>query len=345
MAMSPLTRAAGAVPYSDLIIFGDSLSDTGNIKQATLGLYPFPPYYEGRFSNGPVWVDYLGAGLGLDADAALLGGGNLAFGGAETGPANAGFPPSLLDQVNAFQNIVGPGGADPDALYVVYGGGNDLLGAGSANPNVVVDTAVGNISSIIRDLVADGADSFLVPNLPNLGATPSVISRGAASVESATALTTLFNSALETALQNLESELTANLIRFDVFGLLEALLANAGVFGITNTTEPCYVLFGTPCADPNSYAFWDDIHPTAPVHALLGIFAYATVNGAPQPAYNANAALTFDDVTTTDFGPARLGPAVTVDAPPALALFLPPLFALYILRRRPRRARQAGQNA
>ena len=54
--------AAAALPHgviTNVVTFGDSVSDNGNTFRLTLGRIPPPPYYKGRFSNGPVWVEYL----------------------------------------------------------------------------------------------------------------------------------------------------------------------------------------------------------------------------------------------------------------------------------------------
>jgi phospholipase/lecithinase/hemolysin len=61
MAMSTL---ASASPYSNLFVYGDSLSDLGNIYTVSGHTIPLsPPYYNGRFSNGPLVVEYLSSAL------------------------------------------------------------------------------------------------------------------------------------------------------------------------------------------------------------------------------------------------------------------------------------------
>ena len=66
--------------------FGDSLTDTGNVSLATLGMVPAPPYADRSFSNGPVWAQDLAQSLGLPAlKPSLAGGTDFAYGGAETG--------------------------------------------------------------------------------------------------------------------------------------------------------------------------------------------------------------------------------------------------------------------
>ncbi len=77
---------AVAAPYSALYAFGDSISDAGNIFVGTEGQIPLPPYSQGRFSNGPTWVQNLSVQLGLGPlTPSLSGGTDYAFGGAETG--------------------------------------------------------------------------------------------------------------------------------------------------------------------------------------------------------------------------------------------------------------------
>src|SRR5262245_14581793 len=79
-------------PLTEVVVFGDSLSDTGNLFLASGGTVATPPYFNGRFSNGPVWVEVLADKLGLDAPTpSVLGGTNFAFGGAETGAGLSSF--------------------------------------------------------------------------------------------------------------------------------------------------------------------------------------------------------------------------------------------------------------
>ena len=69
--------------FSDIVVFGDSLSDNGNLFRLTG--QPPPPYFKGRFSNGPVWVERLAAPLGLDGIT------DFALGGATTSDVRVGF--------------------------------------------------------------------------------------------------------------------------------------------------------------------------------------------------------------------------------------------------------------
>lgn len=115
---------AVAAPYNSLIVFGDSLSDTGNDLIASRGTIPASPYYQGRFSNGPNYLDKLAQNLGLSSTPSLAGGTNTAFGGARTNrqPFNPAF--SILNQVQTYVSQTTQ--ADPHALFVLFGGANNL---------------------------------------------------------------------------------------------------------------------------------------------------------------------------------------------------------------------------
>jgi outer membrane lipase/esterase len=271
-----------AFAYSALYAFGDSLSDSGNVSVLTGGAVPAAPYAPGRFSNGPVWVETLAANLGLAANPALLGGTNFAFGGAVTGGPFTSSTPSLTAQVSTYYLPSVGGVADPNALYVVWGGGNDVRNIGQGlNPPGDIAASVGNILNIVSTLAAAGAQNFLVSNLPNIGLTPEAAAGGPAAQAGATALSVAFNNGLAANLPGLASFLGVNIITLDAFGFLNNAIAGAPGNGFTNTTAPCYVSGPTACANPNEYIFWDGIHPTAAAHQLLGNYAASVIPVPP----------------------------------------------------------------
>jgi outer membrane lipase/esterase len=173
--------------------------------------------------------------------------------------------------------------APVDALYVVWGGANDLReavrqGTHGATPEQIASNAVGNIAEIIRTLQSAGAIYFLVPNQPDLGLTPQHVSRGPAAVQLATDLSRTFNSTLESTLRQLESTLPVHVARLDIATHVQDLIREPLRFGVSNVTEACIsgdpFAPGTVCAQPESYIFWDAIgHPTAAAHALIADFA------------------------------------------------------------------------
>src|SRR4051812_20789394 len=95
-----------AGPFLNLVVFGDSLSDVGNVQNNFFVDIPGPYYWNGRFSNGPVYAETLATGLGLPAlNRSTASGTDYAYGGAKT--TGTGFPDSLVvkdidDQVNQY---------------------------------------------------------------------------------------------------------------------------------------------------------------------------------------------------------------------------------------------------
>lgn len=253
-----------AAPYGDLVVFGDSLSDNGNFYEASGNTTPpSPPYWEGRFSNGPVWVEELAALLGLDR--------------ATISDSAVGFATTedvLTLQVTPF---VSGGSVPPDALYVVWAGPNDFL-EGVPDPLAAIEAAMENLGSAIGALAAAGAVDIMVPNMPDLGLTPLMLETGDPDeIGAATALSVAFNDALSLAVDSLETSLGVSIIEFDTFGLMAEIVADPASFDLTNVTDGALAADGTVASNPEDYLFWDDIHPTAVVHALLAESAFAAL--------------------------------------------------------------------
>ena len=253
-------------------VFGDSLSDNGNAFRATNGLFPpSPPYFNGRFTNGAVWIEDLATSLNLTTA-------NFAFGGATSGTTNTAIPflPGVTTQVNSF--LQSSPRLSPDRVFVVWAGANDYLGGGVTNPAV----PVGNISAILQRLTAAGAEKLIVVNLPDLGKTPGVLTNP---VQSAglTQLSAAHNQGLSTVLQTLaQTQPNVNIIPIDVAALLNQVITDPARFGFTNVTQPCLNLAaGTVCPNPNQFLFWDALHPTAAGHQIISDFALNILT-APQ---------------------------------------------------------------
>ena len=279
--------------YTDMVVFGDSLSDQGNIYLLTsaspfLPLVPPVEYSDGtnfgRFTNGRNYIDYLSASLGLSVTPSLAGGSNYATGGARTDSASlGGFSIGnygLLDQRDSYFSSLGSAGIDPGALMVVWGGSNDvtdIIDKVNANPSYDpvpdVDKAIADIVDIISSLAAADAKNILVPNVPNLGLVP-LITGGGAPVSEATALAELFNTDLSNAIDSLAAFYPGTKVfEFDVFSLFTDAYTDPLAYGFTNTTDACYSEFaitgGTTCANPSEYLSWDGFHPTTAAHQLL----------------------------------------------------------------------------
>ncbi len=295
-----LPQKAIAANFSQFFVFGDSLSDTGNVFNVSGGQIPIsPPYFQGRFSNDKIWVDYLGKDLGLTPTLVTslpqdfstippTQGINFAFGGANSGKGNAVVPsaplPGVLEQVGFFtQSLVATNQkADPNALYAVWGGGDDYLLGGVTDVNQTVK----NLSDSVGALASAGAKNILVFNLPDLGTVPFA-ARGNPSA--LTSLTLEHNQKLAAALGNFSLN-GVNIIPIDTNSLLNRVLANPGEFGFKNTVAPCVIgTFNTVdsvCQNPNDFVFFDAVHPTTNVHRLIAETALFAVGGKtiPEPS-------------------------------------------------------------
>ncbi len=279
LALGLGATASSASAYSDIYVFGDSLSDSGNIFAATGG-FPPPPYFDGRFSNGPTYADNLAGMLGFGLTPSLLGGHNYAFGGATAAPGSSVGPlaTDLGTQVTSFRAL--SGAADSNALYVVWAGGNDLRAATPLTAGTVIGNALTGVSSAITGLYAEGARNFLVMNMPDLGLTPEAIGGGPAAVGGATFLSATYNSGFDSVINGLRLGLAGEKIHtLDTFSLLNAAVANPGAYGLTNVTDNC--LMAGPACTPDSYLFWDGIHPTAAGHRMIADAAFAVA--VPEP--------------------------------------------------------------
>jgi phospholipase/lecithinase/hemolysin len=293
ISLSLAPGVASAQLFRGLFVFGDSLSDIGNVFNATQAVTDpipvSPPYFSGRFSNSPVWVETLAQTLNLALTPFLDGGTNFAYGGAEIGleteeifERDVGILiPSIRSQVQTFlaADFFGVEEVDPAALYVLWGGPNDLRDALQTGNDSLAEAraAVDDLAGAIDDLADAGAVYFLVPNLPNLGRTPESLALGPAAVTQATEASRVFNDALAATLDALESEQRIVIFRLDTFAHLEEIIANPSAFGFTNVTNACLAgdpfTGGSVCADPAIHLFWDSIHPTGTAHALLATFA------------------------------------------------------------------------
>ncbi|WP_310481199.1 SGNH/GDSL hydrolase family protein [Chamaesiphon sp. VAR_48_metabat_403] len=280
-----------AATFRQLVVYGDSLSDLGRAADATSTLPPefkFPAYTngDGRFSNGPIWVEYLAASLGIPANGnptTTNRATNFAIGGASTGTVNIGqalSPSSFVGietQVN--DNLI----SDPAALYVIWGGANDYLFPTPANP-VNPGQTIANLAGEIRVLISRGATNILIPNLSNLGALPSTRNLGPTATNLSN-LTVAHNDGLAATIADLRlANPTVNLNLLDVNGLFNRVVANPSSFGFNDVTTQC-ITATTVCANPNANLFWDEIHPTTEGHRLIGELAFNTVSptAVPEP--------------------------------------------------------------
>jgi outer membrane lipase/esterase len=279
-----------------VVVFGDSLSDTGNAALATGNATPGSPL--GRYSNGLNWVDLL---YGPTAAALFTGqtAGNVdyALGGAFTGAigpfgnvgtlSNPLFPNiSIANEIALFAGNGGTFGAKD--TVTLWGGANNFFFFSATTPPANINTttigasAVGAASSEISNaatLVAMGAKNLVVLNLPDLGSTPSALASGAAAVSAASFYSTTFNAALAAGLGSVAASAPGtNIIQADVASLFRVVIANASTFGFTNTTTFCGFNGGAAC---KGFVFADSVHPTEAAYALVAAYVGLLSNTAP----------------------------------------------------------------
>jgi len=281
----------------EIVVFGDSLSDTGNLYFATtptdansdsVQMPKSPPYYLGRFSNGLVWVEYLAMAMGLEVPApSLLGGTNYAWGGAETGNGiSIHNTPNIGTQIQSF--LVSDSPKD-NQLFILWAGANDIHNHDDPNPQEIVN----NIIEHIRTLALASLDETLklmIPNLPTLGQTARARCLGSETSWIFDGISIEFNIILGKELNKLKKELKAYnskeliLYRLDILSFFQEMFTYPETFGFTNVSETVRMStddLGCPLGvtsvpdeeelvdNPDEYILFDDIHPTTAVHKLI----------------------------------------------------------------------------
>ena len=303
--------------YSSLIVFGDSLSDSGNnaivlapnvtpVPISGNSFIPTFPYASQHYTDDQVWAQIVATSLGLSANPSLAGGTDYAFGGATTGPLTPNpfpggllnpFPPTLETQAAFFLSQHGPM-IPGDALFVVEGGGQNARDALTAISGcngslaciggIIQSTTagfVGDIQTINSELEAAGAKNILVWNVPDIGKTPAALTEGSLASMLGTTIASTMNQALLGAIGS-----DPDIKLFDIFGLMNAAIADPGAFGLSNVTDAC-AQFSACIADPSNFLFWDGIHPTSATEAIISDAMEALV--VPEPSTLALLAVAF----------------------------------------------------
>ena len=311
-AVLGFSTPAQSQQFSRVVVFGDSLSDAGYFRPV-LGAAGVPATLLpilGRFTTapGPVWSELVAAYYGAPTGPSNVSNGNIfAQGGARVATNSSSTPTGaaqrpVTTQIGEYLTRTG-GTADPNALYAIWAGANDViqtLGAVSAGAitsdqaSTAIQTAAGAEIQQIARLRAAGARYIVVFGLPNIGATPGLTAAGATASAGATQLSAGFNTALFVGL----AQNGIRVIPVDSFSFLSEIRANPSGFGFTNITTPACgpfppfssapdALFCPPnvwaAANANqTYLFADGIHPTTAGHALIAQFVESMIDGPHQ---------------------------------------------------------------
>ena len=320
---------AQAQTFSGVISFGDSLSDAGQYA----AIPPPNGFGAGSFTTNPdnVWAQTVASWFGANGNASLAGGSNFAWGGAPTAFSVPGVSvplrcvPATLPCRSVAQQITASGAVDPNALYTYWAGANDIFnyvgyaGASlitSAQAQAFTGASATNAVNQIRALQTAGATNIVVFNIPDIGRAPNfnntTLFPGQASPANAAAisgLTFVYNQTLNAGLASLGD----GIIPINVYGLVNELFANPGLYGFSNTTgTACNLaltggssLFCTPAAyrspDANqTYLFADGVHPSGAAHAMLASVVIATISAPGEVSMAAEIPLqVYDDQSRT----------------------------------------------
>ena len=295
-----------AQKFNSIVVFGDSLSDTGNIAQR----YGLPAGTSFTTNPDPVWAEIVARTFGASITNSLAGGTNYAWGGAcvnPNGPCENPVPvPTTQQQIN--QHFSG-GSTDPDTLYMIWGGVNDISAVAkdnSSDPQGALDgvpEAAEAYVDQIRGLQQAGARYIVVLNLPDVGGTINAQRAGAVnpSVPAAlSALTRAYNEALDTGISSQEQ----GIVPINVFALMDEIIEDPGNYGFNNIdgiactpgsnplrpngglesivcgpTDSGYL--SPPDTDEN-YLFADGSHPSGAVHAAVASTVISTLTAPVQ---------------------------------------------------------------
>ena len=317
LVLGGLSAARAQTMYSQIIVFGDSLSDTGNdadVSDAKYGVrIPGPgpdteiDYTDGRFTSGKdtdpastlhggIWHEQLAKiFLGMTAASASLDGGlDYAYGGATTedGTRVLDFGTIAGTDFNITVNNMGQqitdyltkyGTVDPKALVVVWGGANDIFISATDAASLITTgkQAAKREAALITRLAQAGAVNFLVPNLPPIGNTPRY-NTSAGDTAAYNAASDAFNTRLPKQIAKVTAALaaqgiTVNIKTLDVGNLFTRLIGNQQSYNFYNITDSAQ----KESVKADNYLFWDDVHPTASGHYQLAIEACTVLTGTP----------------------------------------------------------------
>jgi phospholipase/lecithinase/hemolysin len=268
LLMSLAATVLTASRFGQIISFGDSLSDTGNLFANSGGLVPPQDDYaggEGRASNGILWVEYLAGRLDVPVD-------DYAYFGAKTDDTNYNddtLPFLLLglrDQVDLFLADLGEDKVDNRDLFLIAIGANDFfayLNKGGAFP---ITGGIDNTVAEVGRLLDAGARHVVVVNVPDLSSTPAFAGLPQGQKDDLQLLVATYNLFLEQGLETLARDYHANVVVVDAFAVLNDIIADPASYGMTNVTVPVGLF---PVFDPATSLFWDGVHPTTAGHRLM----------------------------------------------------------------------------
>ncbi len=289
-----LSSLVQSKPLNNIIIFGDSLSDTGNLYK----LYQIPsspPYYKGRFSNGPIWAEVLAESYFHEKANEHLQ--DYAFGGAAIAEKDTDDVFSLQLEIATYLGAH-QDKADESSLFVIWIGANNYLMTPSDVDGTLANVNKG-IKSGIQSLLKAGAKHIMLVNLPDLGAAPfskEFYSDGEVPAirEKLSLYCRRHNELLlETVADLKQTHPEIQWLHFDAGSKFKEFLDSPENYGISNTKDACYsskadkptnnsmvniaakVILKLDPGSCEGYLFFDGVHPTGPAHKIIAEHAKA----------------------------------------------------------------------
>lgn len=231
-----------ASQFDTMVVFGDSLSDNGNLK-SLLPIPKSPPYFYGHFSNGPIWAEYLFVKYfpawnpyqyPNNPPANFQ---NYAYGGAgATLSWKENLPLTLYNEILKYDLKDHPN--KNTSLYMIWMGANNYLNA-PTNTNEITTNVVDAIGSNIQTLIGEGAKQFLIINLPDMGQAPEIIKEHNQAI--ATQLILLHNAKLANKYYQLVNQYPdVTFAYLDVYSLYAQLVQDPTQFGLKDSKTSCY---------------------------------------------------------------------------------------------------------
>lgn len=329
LLLTPFLAAPLAATAQDRYIFlGDSLVDNHNSFDLSTPVFGFttpasPPYFDGRFSNGPNWTDKLDGNqvfysnyflsdpncddstyadtnaCGSLTDPGVLPNTSLGFaiGGSRAGTEALGVTggPGMLTVLDDLATYVNQGrvAGTGNATFAFITGGNDYTGylgaPGTTTPAESVAETLDEIGQAIDKIAALGAQRVLVFNIFDLGQVPNVA--GTFGTAAPSELSTLHNAGLPGLLAAKRQSTGLEIVLIDLDALYKDIFARPAFYGFTNTTTGCIdsttTLATGDCPTAASEAqtlFWDGQHPTTVAHGYIQELLTATLTAVESGA-------------------------------------------------------------
>lgn len=231
---------------NDIIFFGDSLSDNGNLHRYFSFIPKSPPYYDGRFSNGPTWSDDLSASLnnkfGISSDNYAVGGATTVFHNPFDGVLPLKMSAEITDyRVRTFLRD------RSQVLFVIWIGANDYMAEKSGSPDGITNDVVNETIANVQTLMNMGGKNFLILDLPDLSKTPRGLTSDTATSQRLHDISIIHHQKLMTQVAKLKQQNPNLFVGFvNVYDLFNDVLADVAQFNqqynfhLTNSTGSCW---------------------------------------------------------------------------------------------------------